>query len=262
MGTKFNESAFSKITYNGTDLTVLKYNNTPVWGKPYSLSINAGENSTITVTRTSSPNENASTGVLTNGSTIYHGDVLTISYAVSDGYTISTSTVNNITFTNGTSFTVAGNMNVATTAIVSKGWHTVWEGTKTITTYNGATTFSGVLATAEKTSITGTVTLNVYWENSNNYTTGDFNVEVPLNNAELNCGIGFSIPGEYMLYTNQSSTYSPSDYPLYIAFQSASTNKLNCKSTNYFCGYNNNDTTMYYITEITKIIITSIKQYY
>lgn len=262
MSIKFNGSNLSKITYNGTDLTVLKYNNTPVWGKPFTLSISAGSNSTVTVTRTSSPNEHASTGVLANAATIYYGDVLTVSFSASSGYKISTSTVNGSACTNGATVTVTNNTNIVTTAVVDKSWHTVWEGSSKLSQANGLTSFNGVVSNAITTKITGSIILNVYMENYNNYTSDSYNVTVPINGLNLNCGVGFSMTGEYMVYSDQSSTYLPIDYPLYVAVQSPSTNSIKFAFSDSFTGFLDNAETLYYVTEIKNVTITKIEQYY
>ena len=128
----YNGTSPTAIKYNGTDLTVLKYGNTAVWGKPYSLSISAGSNTTVTVNRTSSPNQHATTGTLSSGSVVYYGDVLTISYSVSSGYAIETHTVNGTTFTSGQSFTVTSAISVVTTAVASISWKTIWTGNMNI----------------------------------------------------------------------------------------------------------------------------------
>lgn len=142
MAFKYNGTSPTTIKYGSKDLTVLKYGTTAVWGKPYSLSISAGANTTVTVSRTSSPNQHASTGTLSSGSVIYYGDVLTISYSVSSGYKISTATVNGSTFTSGASFTVTSTISVVTTAEVSASWHTIWSGSfgTRYFTYDGTST--------------------------------------------------------------------------------------------------------------------------
>ena len=161
MTLKYNGTSPTAIKYNGTDLTVLKYGTTAVWGKPYSLSISAGANTTVTVNRTSSPNQGASTGTLSSGSVIYYGDVITVSYSVSSGYKISTATVNGSTFTSGQSFTVTSAISVVTTAEVSASWHTVFTGSRKFTfapsNYGNTTvTFEGIKANVE-TKITAEV---------------------------------------------------------------------------------------------------------
>lgn len=78
------------------------------------LSISAGEGTGITVNRTSSPW--ATTGGLLSGATVYDGDVLTISFSVSTGYSLSTHTVNGSSFTNGGTHTVSGDVTIVATA--------------------------------------------------------------------------------------------------------------------------------------------------
>jgi hypothetical protein len=84
--------------------------------KSFTLSTSAGANSTITVNRTSSPKQGASTGDLSNGATIYHSDVLKVTFAASTGYGIDTHTVNGSTFTSGDSHTVTAAVSVVATA--------------------------------------------------------------------------------------------------------------------------------------------------
>lgn len=84
--------------------------------KQFVLSISAGTGTTITVNRTSSPKANASTGVLSNGATIYYGDVLKISGSANTGYNFGGLTVNNTTFTSGNTTTVTSAVSVASTA--------------------------------------------------------------------------------------------------------------------------------------------------
>ena len=122
------------INYNGTSLTVLKYGSTPVWGKPYSLTASIGSNVTLTVTRTSSPNQNASIGALSSGSVVYYGDKIKISYSTNSGYEIDTHTINGRTFNNGVEITVADSVNVIVTAKSSASWHTEWSGSTQLKT--------------------------------------------------------------------------------------------------------------------------------
>ena len=86
--------------------------------KSYTLSISAGTGSTITVNRTSSPKQGASTGNLSNGATIYHSDILKISLSANTGYNVGTLTVNGSTFISGNSHTVDNNVAVSSTASV------------------------------------------------------------------------------------------------------------------------------------------------
>ena len=70
--------------------------------KSFTASWNAGTNCSITVKRTSSPKKGATTGTLSSGATVYHGDVLSITYTANNGYSISTK--------GSTSITVTGNV--------------------------------------------------------------------------------------------------------------------------------------------------------
>lgn len=84
----------------------------------YVLAINEGSNVTVTVNRTSSPKQGASQGYLSNGSTIYYGDVLSVSYLLSVGYEIETHTLNGSPFNSGDNYTVTANVIIVTTATV------------------------------------------------------------------------------------------------------------------------------------------------
>ena len=128
-----------KVIKNGTttDLTVLKCGTTPVWGKPYSFIAN-GSDCTITASRTSSPNEHASTGdSLTTGSKIYHGDEIQITVLpTTTQYQVTDVTINDVeqTLTSGTfetTLTVTGSINInAVAGRVAKTWHTKFSGSK------------------------------------------------------------------------------------------------------------------------------------
>ena len=78
----------------------------------YILSINAGTGSTVTVNRTSSPKQGASTGELSNGATIYYSDALKITFATGAGYEITEHTVNGVVFASGGTHTVTGAVSV------------------------------------------------------------------------------------------------------------------------------------------------------
>ncbi len=99
--------------------------------KSYALSISQGANTTISATRTSSPLKNAATGTMSNGSTIYYGDVLTFSATANTGYSMSTFTVNGNAWTSGNSITVS-----EAVAVVAKAeaphWRTVWSGSQSV----------------------------------------------------------------------------------------------------------------------------------
>ena len=110
---------------------------TPVWGKPYSFIAN-GSDCTITASRTSSPNEHASTGdALTTGSKIYYGDVIQITVLPTTiQYQVTDVTINGVaqTVTGGTfdtTLTVTGSINInAVAGRVGKTWQTKFSGSK------------------------------------------------------------------------------------------------------------------------------------
>lgn len=113
---------------------------TPVWGKPYSFIAN-GSDCTITASRTSSPNEHASTSeVLTTGSKIYYGDVIQIAVLPTTiQYQVTDVTINGVaqTVTGGTfdtTLTVTGSINInAVAGRVGKTWQTKFSGSKSTT---------------------------------------------------------------------------------------------------------------------------------
>ena len=72
----------------------------------YTVSWNTGTGYTIAVKRTSSPLKGASTGALNNGATIYYGDVLSVTYTASTGYSLGNK--------GSTSITVTGNVDYRT----------------------------------------------------------------------------------------------------------------------------------------------------
>lgn len=90
---------------------------TPVWGKPYSLSVtnNSGTSAVnVVVNRTASPNQQAGTGTVSAGSNkIYHGDALSITATPVSGCKLTTFTIN------GTSYASSQTSAVTKTITVS-----------------------------------------------------------------------------------------------------------------------------------------------
>jgi hypothetical protein len=81
----------------------------------YTLSINEGVGSLISVNRMSSV-VGGSTGNLSNGAGIYQNDVLQVAFDAEPGYELKTHTLNGSTFVSGNTHTVGGNVIVAATA--------------------------------------------------------------------------------------------------------------------------------------------------
>ena len=82
----------------------------------YTLSISEGDGTHITVERTNSPKQGAATGLLGDGETIYHSDVLTISFGADAGYKLDTNTVNGSKFTSGNKHAVVSDVSVVAIA--------------------------------------------------------------------------------------------------------------------------------------------------
>lgn len=129
---------YSATFYGATDLTVLKYGTTAVWGKPFSLTVQAGANSTVTVNRTSSPNQHANTGAVTSGGIVYYGDTLTITATPASGYKLTKFTINGTEY--ASSQTSAVSQTITVTSAVSiisatesaASWKTLWTGSLTL----------------------------------------------------------------------------------------------------------------------------------
>lgn len=109
----------------------------PVWGKPFSLTIQAGANSTVTVNRTSSPNQHANTGTVTSGGIVYYGDTLTITATPASGYKLVSFTINGTEYANNQTIeveqvvTITEAVSIVTKAENAGSWHTYWTGSST-----------------------------------------------------------------------------------------------------------------------------------
>lgn len=136
---------YSATFYSATDLTVLKYGTTAVWGKPFSLTIQAGANSNVTVNRTSSPNQHASTGNITSGGIVYYGDTLTITATPASGYKLVSFTINGTEYASGETSAVSQTITVTSAVSVvintesAISWKTVWTGSEIVHTFRVTT---------------------------------------------------------------------------------------------------------------------------
>lgn len=151
--------------------------------RTYTLSISKGTGSTITVTRG---------GVaLANGASITYGDVLTVTFGASSGYTLATHTLNGSTFTSGNTHTVTGGVAVAATATATGYTLTISPGANSTLVVkkngtplsSGATVYVGDVLSISATAATGysisAVTVNgEAIANNSNYTVGAANVTV------------------------------------------------------------------------------------
>ena len=148
------------ISYNGTQINDLKYNGQGVWGRPFPLSITKTGQVTVNVNRTSSPNQGAELGNLSDGSTIYYGDVLVVTYSIDSGYEVNEHTINGNNITSGQTITVTEALDITVTAKASYSWHTLWTGNKSVTS-NTLITTTSQLALQYRARVT---TTNETWQ--------------------------------------------------------------------------------------------------
>lgn len=99
------------ISYVNSDISVSSAASWP----NYALFVSAGTGSSISVYRSASQ-AGAGVGYLNNGSTIFYGDTLVVSFAAGVGYQLSSTTVNGTSFPSGGSLTVTGAVSVQSTA--------------------------------------------------------------------------------------------------------------------------------------------------
>ena len=138
MALYFNNVMPTAIKYNGTDLTVLKYGTTAVWGKPFSLTVQQSSGSEYRIHRDTSPNQHANISTISSGSTIYYGDTLTITATPASGYKLVSFTINGTEYANGQTSAVSQTITVTSAVSVvintesAVGWKTVWTGSETV----------------------------------------------------------------------------------------------------------------------------------
>lgn len=114
----------------------------PVWGKPFPLTIQAGANSTVTVNRTSSPNQHANTGAVTSGGIVYYGDTLTITATPASGYKLVKFTINGTEYASGETSAVSQTITVTSAVSIvintesAASWKTVWTGSQTVASFS------------------------------------------------------------------------------------------------------------------------------
>lgn len=134
----FNNVLPTAIKYNGTDLTVLKYGTTAVWGKPFSLTVQQSFGSEYRIHRDTSPNQHANISTISSGSTVYYGDVLTITAIPASGYKLVSFTINGTEYANGETSAVSQTITVTSAVSVvintesAVSWKTVWTGSETV----------------------------------------------------------------------------------------------------------------------------------
>ena len=162
----------TQLYVDGKECKVLYVDNEPCFGKRYTLSQNSSTGVEISVRRTESPYQRASTGYISTGNTIYYGDKITISVSATSNY-VSPKLYVNVGDGNGFvlrsspySFTVDGDVTFYGTANV-RGWRTLWSGTKTFTSA-GSFAVSD-LADCSDVEITAFSVFNDYMIDSSTY---------------------------------------------------------------------------------------------
>ena len=96
-GYSINTKGKTSITVTGNVTSTDIYATAAV--NKYTIDWNTGTGYTIEVKRTSSPNGGAATGSLSKGAAVYYGDVLSVTYTPSTGYSISAKGKTSITVT-------------------------------------------------------------------------------------------------------------------------------------------------------------------
>lgn len=134
----FNNVLPTAIKYNGTDLTVLKYGTTAVWGKPFSLTVQQSFGSEYRIHRDISPNQHANISTISSGSTVYYGDTITITAIPASGYKLVSFTINGTEYANGETSAVSQTITVTSAVSVvintesAVSWKTIWTGSETV----------------------------------------------------------------------------------------------------------------------------------
>lgn len=138
---KSNSVMPTAIKYNGTDLTVLKYGTTAVWGKPFSLTVQQSFGSEYSIHRDISPNQHATIRTIASGSTVYYGDTITITAIPASGYKLVSFTINGTEYANGETSAVSQTITVTSAVSVvintesAVSWKTVWTGSQTVASF-------------------------------------------------------------------------------------------------------------------------------
>lgn len=162
----------------------------------YTASWPTGAHYTITVNRTSSPNAGASTGSLSNGATVYYGDILTVTYTPAAGFTVDTHGSTSITVTGnvgssviyctvsmirytitwptGTGYSISVNRTSSPIAIAGTGYLSngavIYYGDVLTVTYNATTGYTISPSGSSSRTVSGNITLPAPTITPNSYT--------------------------------------------------------------------------------------------
>lgn len=217
-GTQMTVSNWNSVI-SGMNPTTLVNNGLTLYAhwnvNSYTVSWSTGTGYSITVKRTSSPNAGASTGNLSSGATVYYGDVLSVTYTPSTGYSIATHGSTSITVTGnvGSSTIYAtASTNSYTYNIVYKSVNGTSLGSTTITKPWGSTaTVSAPAKTGYNTPASQTVTWNATSKTITfNYTPTSVSTSQQVANGWFwqgnysTSGIQYSVKAEYRNRTSSN----------------------------------------------------------
>lgn len=163
----------------------------------YTASWSAGTGYSISVKRTSSPNAGASTGTISSGTTVYYGDVLSVTYTASTGYSISSKGATSITVTgNVTSSNIyaTASANSYTYSIVYKSSNGTSLGSSTATYKFGTT---NTITAPEKTGYNTPSSQSVKWDATSKTITFSYSPKAASNSTKTGT-----------LFTGPTVTYS------------------------------------------------------
>ena len=142
MALRFNNTEITRVYFNGKEENTLEYNGKRYFGKRFELTKKESHGVTLTVNRTSSPNQQAGTGEISAGNGIYYGDVITIEIKAEAGYRepkLYIDTGNGMKEVSGPyTITVTGDVSYYGSAEADT-WKTVWSGSNTVTSMEGFT---------------------------------------------------------------------------------------------------------------------------
>lgn len=204
---KFKSASGTTITVDnigwGYDGEVIY--STPIWGKPYSLSVtnNSGTSAVnVVVNRTASPNQQAGTGAVSAGSNkIYHGDALSITATPVSGYKLTTFTIN------GTSYASSQTSAVTKTITVS--------GAVTVVVAATSTTPKLISPDIQEAALTGPGVCKVNVLNENNVTVTvylEFYDGYDVLFGSRSANISANTASDIYIYLNSSGQYDSGWY--------------------------------------------------
>ncbi len=205
-GYTINSKGKTSITVNGNVSSSDIYASATV--NSYKVSWNTGTGYTIAVKRTSSPLKGASTSTLNNGDTVYYGDVLSVAYTASTGYSLNSK--------GSTSFAVTRNITkddiYATASLNSYTYNIIYKSNNgtalgsTTATYKYGTT--NTITPPAKTGYQTPSSQSVKWDSVSAKTITFIYTPVPVGNTTvggaLNSAISYSTTMKYRNRTANS----------------------------------------------------------